>query len=486
MGFIAEKPLSVGRQAQVFVDDALIHRRHGIVRSVQPATKMDHPVMVPEHSWEFSYHPEDDGVGKRIYLYGTVFFDPLQARHRMWYMSRMSRRHDFAIPELEIPGGGNVHNDLTLYATSQDGIHWEKPNLDVVHFNGSGQNNIVGDFHGASVFLDPEEPDPQKRYKAIGFIRRFEAIMVCHSPDGIHWSAPRPADERRSEGSFNVCYVPRLGRYVAGSVERLGPEFVSFQGRRARKRANVVLLSEGADLTRWVHKTVLGADEEDDPGAQNYGMTPFVYGDVILAFYHVFHYKGPGPVNDDGSIEAQLAYSRDGRTWHRLEDRRPAIPVGPKGSFDGGMIMNTAVGTSVHGDELIAYYTAADNTHGALIKDRQITIGRSSWRRDRLVALEAREEPGTVVTQPFLLEGSRLDLNVDARGGWVQVELLDQAGAPIPGFSGQDAKQYEGVDELNLAPQWKSGGDLSSLKGTAVRLACWLEHAKLYAFAIGP
>ena len=145
------------------------------MRRVQPATKMDKPVLTPEHPWEFSYHPEDEGVGKRIYVYGTVFFDSLQAQYRIWYMSRMSHRHDFAIPELEIPGGGNVHRDLTLYATSADGIHWEKPNLGLCHFNrlsaggesivGDTQNNIMLDFHGASVFLDLEEPDPQKRYK---------------------------------------------------------------------------------------------------------------------------------------------------------------------------------------------------------------------------------------------------------------------------------------------------------------------------------
>ena len=486
MGTLAEKPVPVGLQVQLFIDDALIHRRQGVVRRVQPGAKMDRPVLTPERPWELSYHPEDDGVGKRIYVYGTVFFDPLQEQYRMWYMSRMSRRHDFTIPELEIPGGGNVHNDLTLYATSQDGIHWEKPNLGVVRFNGSGENNIVGDYHGASVILDREEPDPQKRYKAIGFIRRFKAIMICHSPDGIHWSDPRPAAERRSEGSFNVCYVPTLGRYVAGSGERLGPEFVNFEGRRARKRANVALLSEGTDLTKWVHKTVFGADDKDHPDAQNYGLTPFVCGDLVLAFYHVFNHTGPGPVNDDGPIEAQLAYSRDGRTWHRVEDRRPAIPVGPKGSFDGGMIMNTAIGTFVRGDELVAYYTAVNTTHGALIKDRVTSIARASWPRDRLVALEAKDELGTVVTKPFVLEGGKLHLNVDAREGWVQVELLDETGVAIPGFSGKAAKQHTGVDELRLTPQWESGGDLSLLKGRAVRLAFRLENGKLYAFGFNP
>jgi len=35
---------------------------------------------------------------------------------------------------------------------------------------------------------------------------------------------------------------------------------------------------------------------------------------------------------------------------------------------------------------------------------------------------------------------------------------------------------------LRLTPQWKSSGDLSSLKGKTVRLKLTLQNAKLYAF----
>lgn len=211
-------------------------------------------------------------------------------------------------------------------------------------------------------------------------------------------------------------------------------------------------------------------------------MTPFVYGDLILGFLHVFHYSGPGPGNDDGPIDVQLVYSRDGRTWHRLEDRRPVIGVGAKGSFDGGMIMGTACGASVVGDEFIVYYTAANRTHGALLKDKVITIGRASWRRDRLVALQANETAGTVVTKSFKLEGDELEVNVDAKDGWVRVELLDEAGKDILGFSGKAAKRHKAEDELRMVPQWKSRGDLSSLKGKIVKLKFTLQNAKLYAF----
>jgi len=483
----AEKPAVIGLKKQLFVDDAIIHRRQGIVRRVQPAAKMDKPVLAPERPWEFSYLGEsgDPGIGKRIYVYGTVFYDPDQKQYRMWYMSRMSRGHKHKIPELKIPGGGNRHCDLTLYATSKDGISWQRPDLGLVRFNGSGKNNIMLDFHGASVILDRDEPDPKKRYKAIGFIRRHHAIRMCYSPDGVRWSAPQPAGDRKNEGSFNVCYVPGLGCYIAGSIERSSDaryEFKNWQGRRGRKRVIATLRTDGKDLRQWEKKTFIYPDDKDDPNTQFYGMTPFVYGDLVLGFLHVLHYKGPGPANDDGPMDVQLVYTRDGRTWRRLEDRRPVISPGPKGSFDGGMIMGTANGAFVHGDRLIAYYTASNTTHGALVKDKHFTIGRASWRRDRLVALEARNKPATVVTKAFKLEGDKLEVNVDAKAGWAQVELLDENGKKIPGFSGKAAKQHKGADELRWAPKWKSGGDLSPLKGKTVKLKFTLQNAKLYAF----
>jgi hypothetical protein len=61
-------------------------------------------------------------------------------------------------------------------------------------------------------------------------------------------------------------------------------------------------------------------------------------------------------------------------------------------------------------------------------------------------------------------------------------EPLDEAGKPIPGFSGKAAKERKNVDKLRLAPQWKSGGDLSRLKRKTVRLGFTLRNAKLYAF----
>ncbi len=76
-------------------------------------------------------------------------------------------------------------------------------------------------------------------------------------------------------------------------------------------------------------------------------------------------------------------------------------------------------------------------------------------------------------------------INVNAKAGWVQVELLDETGKEIPGFSGKAAKAYKGVDKLRLTPEWKAGRDLSALKGRVIRVKFHPRNARLYAFQIG-
>jgi hypothetical protein len=228
---------------------------------------------------------------------------------------------------------------------------------------------------------------------------------------------------------------------------------------------------------------VIYPDDEDPPSTQFYGMTPFVYGDngIIFGFLHAFDYMGPGPTNDDGPIDAQLVYSRDGRTWHRLEDRSPVIPLGPEGAFDGGMIIMTAVGTALHGDELVAYYNGRNYGHGGTNKDSLFSIGRVSWRRDRLVALQADVERGVVETVPLDTTENRLEINGDATGGKIAVEVLDAEGVVQPGFS-TEACDAIGGDSLSHQVRWK-GRDLSGVR-RPFRLRFVIRNAKLYAFKI--
>jgi hypothetical protein len=68
--------------------------------------------------------------------------------------------------------------------------------------------------------------------------------------------------------------------------------------------------------------------------------------------------------------------------------------------------------------------------------------------------------------------------------GSVQVEIQDENGIPIEGFSMDDMEPLFG-DELDAPIAWKGGGDLSALIGKPVRLRFCLKDADVFAFRTG-
>lgn len=62
------------------------------------------------------------------------------------------------------------------YFESTDGINWEKPNLDLVEFEGNRNNNLLPTKVGLSVFIDPKA-SPDERYKTI---RRTDYTAFSH------------------------------------------------------------------------------------------------------------------------------------------------------------------------------------------------------------------------------------------------------------------------------------------------------------------
>lgn len=83
---------------------------------------------------------------------------------------------------------------------------------------------------------------------------------------------------------------------------------------------------------------------------------------------------------------------------------------------------------------------------------------------------------------PFVLEGDRLQLNMDASSrGWLNVEVLDASGHTLWGYSKAEADRLM-FNDIAQAVTWNGDGDLSSLRGRNVRLRFIGQSAKLYAF----
>ena len=144
---------------QLFVDDHLIASRENVVRRYHAFEKYtNNPIVRVDQPWEYT-----------VVSCATVLPAEDGKSYRMWYDS-WTRPGD---PE---PG-------FSLYATSTDGIRWNKPNLGLNPWakSNSKDNNFVA--CGGSIMHTPDERDPALAYKSISPTEyRFSS-----SPDGLHW-----------------------------------------------------------------------------------------------------------------------------------------------------------------------------------------------------------------------------------------------------------------------------------------------------------
>ena len=143
----------------------------------------------------------------------------------MWYASSTITVHlENGKP---VPGGAaglllDAQGSVMCLATSEDGIHWERPSLGLVEFDGSTDNNILPTKEGlpaAPAFQDLREKDPAKWYKALIMIgdtqKRGMQYDLFYSPDGINWTP--------YEGNPRHRYRAGVGA-LGGSFPRLGPD----------------------------------------------------------------------------------------------------------------------------------------------------------------------------------------------------------------------------------------------------------------------
>ena len=156
--------ISIGSDRQLFLDDLLIDRMEGA------GTRMHAPVP-REVAFRFD-QPWEGNVS-----WCPVVMDD-EDRYRMWYRSEHIGNEE----------GGVSSHSFTAYAESPDGIHWDRPNLGLVKFGGSKDNNILLTekdealgyiCHNFSPFLDlnPEAPESE-RYKAGGGGPLFLATRI--------------------------------------------------------------------------------------------------------------------------------------------------------------------------------------------------------------------------------------------------------------------------------------------------------------------
>ncbi len=459
--------IDVGRQ--LFVDDYLIETTDCERTYHMPEKYTGNPVLKPETALELN----EGGNAATVSKGGGVWWVPAEQVFKMWY---------------EAGWIGTI-----CLATSRDGIHWERPEFDV----NPGTNqvlppDVVPD--SWSVVPDWDAVDPEQRYKMFlrgpdmyspAPSRRYQRFCMT-SPDGIHWGNRVNTGDCGDRST--LFYNPFRKKWVFS--------LRAYDGARSRRYWEADDFLEGAKWEDGEPRKWVAADELDLPDpeigmkASLYNLDAVAYESLMLGMFEIHR----GPENGDAEktglpkiTELNFAYSRDGFHWHR-PDRRAHIPAERRDVWDRGYVQSVSSICTVRGDKLWIYYTGfqGDATKRGPewlsngMYDRGAT-GVAFLRRDGFASMDAGPEAATLTTHPVRFSGQHLFVNADVPDGSLQVEVINEDGHPIEPFTLAQSVPFK-RDDTCQHMTWKSGADLSVLKGNPVRFRFAMTNGSLFAF----
>jgi len=432
------------------------------------------PLFKEDKPWE----PRYDNV------YANVIHDEQDGLYKCWYSPFIIDERTTSTPEAERnpsdhdymrvkPNGREMG---VCYAVSKDGIHWEKPELGLVEFDGNKKNNIVmrgyhfrGVFtgpHGAGVFKDLHESDLAKRYK---MFFKGSKMAVAFSPDGLHWNLPVECPEINAHGDThnNAFWAPGLGKYIG--ITRL---------KYGRPSIRQVAWTESPDFINWTKaKVVL---EGVKSRLQTHDMVVFPTGGVYIGLLGMMDFPN-AKSNFHTRQHVELAWSPDSRQWHRIQPGTPFIRHSPaekevygKMPYDWGTIFASA--PIFRENDIQIYYGACD---WYFFDWRKGYLALATLRPDGWAGYEqtVRSKPAFITTTPVVCAGDELQLCADVqKNGYVKVMLFDK--------DNKEWLQSKSIKQTvtDAVVKWQQGFSIKNAKGKDIRLKFELKNAKLYSF----
>lgn len=434
------EPEEIGSRLELFVDDDLLESSQGAI-SLQVQQPVPHEVVfAADQPWEGNTSG-----------YVSIFQDG--DRYRMYYRgSHFNEQTKKA-----------THRELTCYAESRDGIHWDRPELGLYEFEGSTRNNIVWDGPGTHNFTPMKDANPDcpddARYKALGWVEG--GLMAFRSPDGIHWTplADQPVITRGFFDSQNLAFWDPTAR-----------SYREYH-RGFRDGVRMIMTSTSSDFIHW-----------SDPVELDYAAPSreHLYTNAIRPYARAPHIKIGFPTRffpDVEQTEPTFMASRDGQNFRRYPEA--IIPRTAPANRDGNRsnymtwglveLPGSEVELSCYASE--AYYTGPGTR-----------FRRFTYRPDGFVALHAGGEPAEAITRPIRFTGTQLEVNARvAEAGELRIELQDEDGKPHPGFSAAECQVLRG-DATTRTVQWSGGSDVGRLAGKPVRVRFLVKDADLFSF----
>jgi len=462
-------PIDLGRQ--LFVDDFLIESST-LKRSFHKPKKRKEPVFKPESELDHGKSKQATACPKD----GGVWWDAKDQCFKMWYEAGWL--------------------GVMAYATSKDGINWERPIINKEKNNNQIPINLRGD--SSAVFIDHDTTNPEERYKMLfrepNFILKELRGECMVSADGINWN-------KQTKTGFcgdrtTMFYNPFRKKWIYSLRDT--PELGGSGIGRSRYYSEHSDFLQGAD---WNKSTVFwtGADKLDkaDPRfgdkPQLYNLSAVGYESIMLGL-HQIHL---GPSNDEceklgipKTTELMVSYSRDGFHWDR-PDREAFIPAARNPErWDNGYVQSVGGICTIMGDELWFYYigfqgridNVPDVKRGMYAN---ASTGVAVLRRDGFASMDADQVGGTLTTRLVTFNGSYLFVNVNCPKGNLVVEILDEKNNPIPSFTAANCKPIAKNSTI-FKVEWKNKESIAALAGKKVSFRFKLTNGQLFSFWVSP
>lgn len=444
-------------------------------------------------------------------LYGTVV--KVGEKFRMWYLA-MSQTE---LEKGQIPGNWRP----MCYAESTDGVHWQKPELGLVEFNGSRKNNIcliegepfsltrVNDF--LSVLHDPADPDPARRYKA-AFIahvpyedipggmsqvgrreKRVCATICAISADGLRWKVVGDRPANAGGERFEVTSLYRFGDFYYSTGQLIPPWTWRTDGSDPRveggaNAGRVMLAYRSADFRTWSQAKAFAFARPGQlanppvPGQQTHmGAGLWNRNNVLVGLYGMWQDASTPPPKGASHLQGVhvdlgLIISNDGIHFREPVPGFRVISRGREGEWDDIALLQGHAFVN-EGDRTMIWYSHWD-TAGKL---RSMDIGLATLRRDGFGYLSRKDAANDAhfITSTFVADDMSLNVDGITPEAPLTVQLLDHLDRPIEGYVAQ-------ITQNGLRSPIRWFKPLPSGRNVALRVNYPVDsNAHVYALYVG-
>jgi hypothetical protein len=400
------------------------------------------------------------------------------------------------------------------YAESTDGVHWERPTLGLVEWQGNRDNNLcriepdiwpVDDY--LCVMHDPDDPDRARRYK-VGYIfralaselrpvgndpRRLAPVMATAvSADGLRWQLVRPGEMTIAE-KFEVSGIYKFGGMYYAAGQQLNPWAWLPDGRKCGR---VMTVYQSADFEHWSSARSLafvrpGYVPKTPSHGEEVHMGAGIWnrGNVLVGLYGLWHGEATASTWPQDRLagvrlDLGLVVSNDGLHFREPAPDFAVVPRGDYGEWDCiGMLQGHAFANL--GERTCVWYSQWDTTRGGHLEE----IGLGILRRDGFAHFSRYHAfaEGHFVSCSLQADGPvRLSINADdvSPRSPLLVELLDEQNRPIAGYTAADCRPVT-ESGLRVPVRWQEGeritGPAGRFKVRVILAAGGEEQQKVYA-----